>query len=216
MRRRRHLGIFGLLAIIAGLWALDRYLPPDLHRWDERSSVLLAHDGTILHVATTRDGMWRLGTRPEGVDSRYLAMLLAAEDNRFRGHIGIDPLAAARATWQLLSTGRVVSGGSTLTMQVARLLEPHPRSLAGKLHDIVRAVQLEERFGKDEILAMYLTLAPFGGNVEGVRAASLTWFGHEPDRLTPGEAAILVALPQRPAALRPDRHPARILVAASR
>ena len=110
---------------------------------------------------------------------------------------------------------RIVSGGSTLTMQVARLLEPHPRSVMGKLHDAIRAVQLEARYGKDDILAMYLTLAPFGGNLEGVRAASLAWFGHEPDHLTPGEAAILVALPQRPARLRPDRHPSAALAAAT-
>ena len=160
--------------------------------------------------------MWRLATRVDTVDPHYLAMLLAAEDRRFHDHPGIDPLAAARAAWQLATNGRIVSGGSTLTMQVARLLEPHPRSILGKLHDIVRAIQLEARFGKDEILAMYLTLAPFGGNVEGVRAASLAWFGHEPDRLTPGEAAILVALPQRPAAFRPDRHPIAANAAASR
>ncbi|GGF42395.1 penicillin-binding protein 1C [Aliidongia dinghuensis] len=205
-----------LLAVTAGALLLDRLLPPDLHRWQDRSAVLTAHDGTVLNVATTRDGMWRLGTRPDAVDPHYLDMLLAAEDHRFRDHPGIDPLAATRAAWQLIRTGRIVSGGSTLTMQVARLLEPHPRSVLGKLHDAIRAIQLEERYGKDEILAMYLTLAPFGGNVEGVRAASLTWFGHEPDRLTPGEAAILVALPQRPAALRPDRHPARALAAAGR
>jgi len=216
MTRRWQRGLLGLLAVAAGVLALDRCLPPDLHRLKDQSAVLLARDGTVLHVATTRDGMWRLGTRPDAVDPHYLDMLLAAEDHRFREHVGIDPLAAARAAWQLVSAGRIVSGGSTLTMQVARLLEPHPRSLLGKLHDVVRAAQLEERFGKDEILAIYLTLAPFGGNVEGVRAASLTWFGHEPDRLTPGEAAILVALPQRPAALRPDRHPARVLAAASR
>jgi penicillin-binding protein 1C len=215
MARRWQHGLLSLLAIAVGGLILDRGLPPDLHRWQDRSSVLLAQDGTVLHVATTRDGMWRLGTRPEAVDPHYLDMLLAAEDHRFREHVGIDPLAAARAAWQLISTGRIVSGGSTLTMQVARLLEPHPRSVLGKLRDVARALQLEERFGKDEILAMYLTLAPFGGNVEGVRAASLTWFGHEPDRLTPGEAAILVALPQRPAALRPDRHPARVLAAAN-
>jgi penicillin-binding protein 1C len=177
---------------------------------------VLAADGSVLNVATTRDGMWRLATRPNVVDPHYLDMLMAAEDHRFREHHGIDPLAAGRAAWQLATNGRIVSGGSTLTMQVARLLEPHPRSILGKLHDIVRAAQLEARCDKDEILAMYLTLAPFGGNVEGVRAASLAWFGHEPDRLTPGEAAILVALPQRPAALRPDRHPQAAIAAAAR
>ncbi|MEI7711607.1 MAG: penicillin-binding protein 1C [Rhodospirillales bacterium] len=199
-----------------GAFSLDRSFPPDTTRWRYLSPVLLASDGSVLHVATTADGMWRLATRRDAVDPHYLAMLLAAEDRRFLDHPGIDPLAAARAAWQLAPNGRIVSGGSTLTMQVARLLEPHPRSILGKLHDIVRAIQLEARFEKDDILAMYLTLAPFGGNVEGVRAASLAWFGHEPDHLTPGEAAILVALPQRPAALRPDRHPAAAHAAAAR
>ena len=216
MGRRWRRGLAGVLALGVGTILLDRLLPPDLHRWHDRSAILLAHDGSVLNVATTSDGMWRLATGPNDVDPHYLEMLLAAEDHRYRGHVGVDPMAAARAAWQLVSNGRIISGGSTLTMQVARLLEPHPRSTLGKLRDAVRALQLEERYGKDEILAMYLTLAPFGGNVEGVRAASLTWFGHEPSRLTPGEAAILVALPQRPAALRPDRHPARALTAASK
>lgn len=206
----------GLLIAGCAIAALDRALPPELARYRALSPVILASDGSVLNVSTTKDGMWRLATRPDAVDPHYLAMLLAAEDHRFRSHPGVDPLAAVRAAWQLATNGRIVSGGSTLTMQVARLLEPHPRSILGKLHDVVRAAQLEERFGKDEILTMYLTLAPFGGNVEGVRAASLAWFGHEPERLTPGEAAILVALPQRPAALRPDRHPAAALAAADR
>jgi len=216
MRRRWRCRLAGVLALGVGTILLDRLLPPDLHRWHDRSAILVAHDGSVLNVATTTDGMWRLATGPNDVDPHYLEMLLAAEDHRFRDHVGVDPIAAARAAWQLAANGRIISGGSTLTMQVARLLEPHPRSYLGKLSDALRALQLEERYGKDEILAMYLTLAPFGGNVEGVRAASLTWFGHEPDRLTPGEAAILVALPQRPAALRPDRHPARALTAAAR
>lgn len=205
-----------LLILACGLFLLDRLAPPDLTRWRDRSVVVQAVDGTPLNVSTSRDGMWRLSTTVSDVDPHYLDMLLAAEDHRFRDHIGIDPFAAARALWQLASTGRIVSGGSTITMQVARLLEPHPRSFLGKLHDAVRALQLEARFDKDEILSMYLTLAPFGGNVEGVKAASFAWFGHEPSPLTPGEAAILVALPQRPAALRPDRHPAASFAAAGR
>ena len=206
----------GLLLLACGVVALDRLFPPDLTRWRNLSNVVLASDGSVLNVATTTDGMWRLATRPDAVDPHYLDMLMGAEDHRFRDHIGIDPMAAARAAWQLAANGRIVSGGSTLTMQVARLLEPHRRSVLGKLHDAIRAVQLETRFHKDDILAMYLTLAPFGGNVEGVRAASLAWFGHEPDRLTPGEAGILVALPQRPAALRPDRHRQASIAAAER
>ncbi len=206
----------GVAILACGAVALDRLCPPDLTRWANLSNVVLAADGSVLNVATTKDGMWRLATRPAAVDPHYRAMLMATEDHRFRDHPGVDPLAAMRAAWQLAANGRIVSGGSTLTMQVARLLEPHKRSVLGKLHDAVRAVQLELRFDKDEILAMYLTLAPFGGNVEGVRAASLAWFGHEPDRLTPGEAAILVALPQRPTALRPDRHPQASNAAAAR
>lgn len=205
-----------LVALVCGVFLLDRLASPDLGRWRDRSSVLLAVDGTPLHVSTSKDGMWRLSTKPSDVDPHYLGMLLAAEDNRFRQHPGIDPLAMARAAWQLAANGRIVSGGSTLTMQVARLLEPHPRSFPGKLHDAARALQLEARFDKDEILAMYLTLAPFGGNIEGVKAASLAWFGHDPAHLTPGEAAILVSLPQRPAALRPDRHQAASFAAAGR
>src|SRR4051794_37415625 len=107
---------------------------------------------------------------------------------------------------QLLANGRIVSGASTLTMQVARLLEPPTeRTLLAKLRQAVRAVQLERTLSKDEILTLYLGLAPYGGNVEGVRAASLAYFGKEPRRLSLGEAALLVALPQSPEQRRPDR-----------
>jgi penicillin-binding protein 1C len=213
---RRHPRGTIFVAILLGMVLADRLFPPDLRRYRSESVTILARGGEMLHAFTTPDGKWRLGTTVEQVDPAYVSMLLAAEDRRYRDHWGVDPMALARAARQLAATGRIVSGGSTLTMQVARLLEPHPRSVLGKLHDLVRALQLEERYGKDEILAMYLTLAPFGGNIEGVRAASLAYFAHEPNRLTAGEAAILVALPQRPAHLRPDRHPDAALAAASR
>ena len=134
-------------------------------------------------------------------------MLIAAEDRRFDRHPGVDPLAALRALIQLAISGRVVSGASTLTMQVARLLEPHPRSLSAKLGEMAKALALERRLSKDEVLGLYLTLAPFGGNLEGVRAASLAYFGKEPARLSAAEAALLVAIPRSPERLRPDRHP---------
>jgi penicillin-binding protein 1C len=101
-------------------------------------------------------------------------------------------------------------------MQTARLLEPHRRGVVGKLHDLVRAMQLERRYTKDQILGMYLTLAPFGANVEGVRAASLVWFGHDASQLSPSEAALLVALPQSPSNRRPDRHAAQAQAAVGR
>jgi penicillin-binding protein 1C len=122
-----------------------------------------------------------------------------------------------RAGWQWLSHGRIVSGGSTLTMQLARLMEPRSeRSIAAKLRQMIRAVQIERRLSKAEILSHYLTLAPYGGNLEGVRAASLAYFGREPARLSPDEAALLVALPQRPEHRRPDRHPKRAKDARNR
>ena len=197
----------GAAALAGGVVALDRAFPPDLSRAAASSTLVLDREERLLRAFVTADGKWRLPARVDDVDPRYVAMLLAYEDRRFHAHPGVDPVALARATWQALRSGRVVSGGSTITMQVARLLEPRPRGMAAKLAEIARALQLEARLGKDEILSLYLSLAPFGGNVEGVRAASLSWLGKEPARLTPGEAALLVVLPQSPERTRPDRDP---------
>ena len=195
---------------------LDHLFPPDLSRYEQASIVVTDRDGDILRAFETPEGAWRLSTRPEDVDPRYLALLRAYEDQRFDEHVGIDPLAVARAAWQWISSGHIVSGASTLTMQAARLLEPRPRSLGAKLHQMAQALQLEERFSKQKVLSIYLTLAPFGGNLEGVRAASLAYFGKEPRHLSLGEAALLVALPQSPERLRPDRHSAAAMVARAK
>lgn len=180
------------------------------------STLVLDRDGRLLRPFATGDGRWRLPARADEVDPRYLDLLFAYEDRRFRGHAGIDLLALVRAASQFVLNGRPISGGSTLSMQVARLLEPRPRTVAGKLRQIVRAVEIEHALGKDEVLALYLSIAPFGGNLEGVRAASLAYFGKEPRRLTLGEAALLVALPQSPEARRPDRAPQAARVARDR
>ncbi|MDX2155182.1 MAG: penicillin-binding protein 1C [Hyphomicrobiaceae bacterium] len=170
------------------------------------STTVLDRDGRLLRAFTTTDGRWRLPVATADVDPRYLDMLIAYEDGRFRSHAGVDPLAVVRAAGQLISSGRIVSGASTLTMQVARLVgEPEPRTIMAKLRQAGLALALERRLSKDEILALYLRLAPFGGNLEGVRAASLAYFGKEPRRLSVGERALLVAIPQSPAARRPDR-----------
>lgn len=167
---------------------------------------VLDREGRLLRAFTVADGRWRLDPGP--VDPLFIAMLLAYEDHRFRDHAGVDPRALARALWQALRQGRVISGGSTLTMQVARLIEAGGTGrLSGKLRQIRVALALERRLSKDRILDLYLRLAPYGGNVEGLRAATLTWFGKEPRRLTPAEAAFLVALPQSPESRRPDRFP---------
>lgn len=172
------------------------------------AQMLVDREGRLLRAWPVGDGLWRLPLAAAEVDRGYLAQLLAYEDRRFPAHAGVDPRALLRAAWQSLRAGRVVSGGSTLTMQVARLIErTGTGTLRGKLRQIRVALALERRLSKDEILGLYLRLAPFGGPVEGVRAASLALFGKEPRRLTPAEAALLVAIPQAPEARRPDRHP---------
>ncbi|KPF67664.1 penicillin-binding protein 1C [Bosea sp. AAP35] len=194
-------------AATATLFHYAASLPPlDLAAASERSTVVLDREGKLLRPFLTADGRWKLPVGVDDVDPRYLAMLKAFEDRRFDSHPGIDALGLARAAGQMLWNGRVVSGGSTLTMQVARLLEPREeRTLAAKLRQAVRAIEIERRFTKTEILDLYLTLAPFGGNLEGVRAASFAYFGKEPKRLSTAEAALLVALPQSPETRRPDR-----------
>lgn len=174
-------------------------------------------NGDLLRAYTVADGLWRLNLRPDQVDPRFIEMLLSYEDKRFHSHSGVDALALLRASGQALWHGRIVSGGSTLTMQVARLLEATGTGQwPGKLRQIRVALALERQMTKAEILDLYLTLAPYGGNIEGVRAASLTYFGKEPARLTVAQAALLVALPQSPEARRPDRAAGAALAARDR
>ena len=146
---------------------------------------------------TVREGDW------------IAAALVAAEDQRFHRHPGLDPLALARALRQNLTAGRRISGASTLSTQVIRLLDQRPRTAWNKVEEGFRALQLERVLGKDEILAQYLNRAPFGGNLVGIEAASRRYFGKDAHALSLSEAALLAGLPQSPSRLRPDRHPAR-------
>jgi penicillin-binding protein 1C len=207
MNLRRFLAGAALAAtgLAAGGLALDRAFPPDLSRYHQRSSETVDANGRLLRAFTTADGKWRLKTTVDDVDPVYLALLKAYEDRRFDDHWGIDPLAAARAAGQWIARGRIVSGASTISMQAARLLEPRPRGLLTKAIQSARALQLEWRYSKREVLAIYLTLAPMGGNLEGVRAASFAYFGKEPRQLSAAEAALLVAIPQSPERRRPER-----------
>ncbi|MCH4550277.1 penicillin-binding protein 1C [Rhizobium changzhiense] len=194
-------------AALFALDAADKAYPPPLDRANAVSAEVLDADGQLLRAFATSEGRWRLKTAVPDVDPQFLRMLIAYEDQRFYDHGGVDPLALGRAAVQLVSNGRIVSGASTLSMQVARLIEPREgRSLSAKLLQLVRAVQIERRLSKEAILDLYLTHAPYGGNLEGVRAASLAYFGKEPRRLTVAEAALLVALPQLPERRRPDRN----------
>lgn len=167
---------------------------------------VLARDGSLLRAFQVADGRWRLDAGP--VDPLFLDMLVLWEDRRFSRHAGVDAWALLRAGGQALRHGRVVSGGSTLTMQVARLIEEGPTGQwSGKARQMRLALALEKQLEKREILELYLRLAPYGANVEGIRAASLQWFGKEPRLLNSAQAALLVALPQSPETRRPDRFP---------
>jgi penicillin-binding protein 1C len=194
-----------LLAAGAVAWVVSLG-PVPLEAVKEISTTVVDRNGRLLRAYAMDDGRWRLPAKASDVDPSYIDVLLAFEDKRFRQHGGVDPLALGRAAWQFAAHGRVVSGGSTITMQVARLIEPRrDRSVVTKLRQIVRAVQLERTLTKDEILDLYLTLAPFGGNLEGVRSAAIAYFGKEPKRLSLAEAALLAALPQSPESRRLDR-----------
>ncbi len=185
-------------------WIDETELPPVL---SEVGAEVRARDGTLLRAFAVEDGRMRLALRLEQADPQFVAMLIAYEDKRFFEHNGVDLRALVRAAGQAMWHGRVVSGASTLTMQVARLLENSGTgSGAGKLRQMRVALALERRLTKNEILTLYLHHAPYGGAVEGLRAASYAWFGREPRRLTQAEAALLIALPQSPESRRPDRH----------
>ena len=186
--------------------ALDFSFPPDLSRLASIGSEVLDRHDRPLALLPAAGGVWRF--RSDTAAPLFTNLLIAVEDRRFWHHPGVDPIALTRAAAQLLRSGHVISGGSTLAMQAARLLQPRPRTIRAKLIEIARAVQLEARYGRRGTLDIWLTLAPFGGNLEGIRAGSLAWFGVPPEALEPAQAALLVAIPRRPEHLRPDRHTA--------
>jgi penicillin-binding protein 1C len=194
--------LFGLLLLPI---ALDWAFPPDLSRLASVGTEVLDRNNRPLALVPAVGGVWRF--RAESEPPVVTDLLIAVEDKRFWYHLGVDPLALMRATAQLIRSGRIVSGGSTIAMQAARLLNPRPRTLHAKLIEMARALQLEMRFSRRGVLDIWLTLAPFGGNLEGIRAGSLAWFGVPPEALEPDQAALLVAIPRRPERLRPDRHP---------
>ncbi|WP_109514131.1 peptidoglycan glycosyltransferase PbpC [Pseudomonas ovata] len=214
LRTRKWLRLALLIIVVppALLWLADRLWPLPLPA-DDLARVVLAEDGTPLWRFADSDGVWRYPVSAGQVSPYYLQALLTYEDRWFYSHPGVNPLSLARATWQNLSGARVVSGGSTLSMQVARLLDPHARTLPGKLRQLWRTLQLEWHLSKDQILELYLNRAPFGGTLQGVAAASWAYLGKSPLQMTRSEAALLAVLPQAPSRLRPDRHPERAQLA---
>ncbi len=171
--------------------------------------VVLARNGRPLLGLTDRNGQWTRPVRLKGISPWLQKATIAVEDRRFFEHRGIDPIAVFRAAGQNITRARVVSGASTLTMQLCRLLSPRPRTFTAKSIEAFRALQIESRLDKIEILERYLGLAPYGGNIRGVEAASRIWFGKSAADLCLPEAALLAGLPQSPSRLRPDRYPER-------
>ncbi len=161
-------------------------------------------DGAPAYVFLAPDDKWRLPVSLDRVDPTLVDALIALEDKRFYDHDGVDPIAIVRAAWTDVIHRRRVSGGSTLTMQLARMLEPRPRTIPSKLVDMFRAVQLDLRLSKREILEEYLSRTPYGKNLEGIESAALAYFGHTAQHLTPVEIATLLAVPQGPRAFAPS------------
>ncbi len=202
-------GIFLLLLIVipfSVFLVLDRIYPIDLLPRTQ-TRVILAEDGTPLRTFADQNGVWRYPVNINDVSPRYIEAVLGYEDRWFYAHPGVNPVALIRAAYQWGDTGKIISGGSTLTMQVARLRRAMPRNITGKCLQIFSALQLEWRYEKNEILTYYLNNAPFGGTFEGVLAASYAYFDHDVKSLTHAQAALLAVLPQAPSRFRPDRFP---------
>jgi len=194
-------------ALLTAFLLLDFAFPLPTPASDSPTLTVLAADGSPLRAWPGDDGAQRHPTTPEAVSPHYVQALLHYEDRWFRWHPGVNPFALGRAAWQWARHGRIVSGGSTLTMQVARLVDDQAagRSIPAKLRQIARALQLELHLSKHDILSLYLNLAPMGGPLEGVETASRAYLGKGAAELSKAEAALLVALPQSPTRLRPDR-----------
>ena len=204
---RWRLFAIALLCVLLTASILDRCYPLPLPSKNNASVLVTARDGRPLRAFASDNGVWRYPVKAEDVSPLYLEALIGYEDRYFYYHAGVNPIAITRAAIQGLRNGRIISGGSTITMQVARILEPHPRTILGKMRQILRAFQLEWHCSKTEILEIYLSYAPFGGTIEGVEAASWAYLGKSSKQLSHSEAALLAVLPQTPSRLRPDRNP---------
>jgi len=206
--RRRTVGIVlaGAAVALTG-WARYGALPEGLLDLEAQTSIeVVARDGEPLRESLSAEGQRSRRIDPDRLPDALLRATLAAEDARFFHHPGIDPLAVARALWHDLRAGRMIEGGSTLTQQTVKVLTHRDRSAAGKLREAVLSLRVEHRLSKREIVALYLTVAPYGNQLQGAEAASRAYFDTSAENLTPAQAALLAGLPQRPTALDPYRH----------
>jgi penicillin-binding protein 1C len=212
-RAARALALLAGLGLLVGTatftiaWYASPFPIERLEKWP-KSPVVSDRTGRTLLATVASDGQWRLPVRLEDFPPRLIQATIAVEDERFGSHAGVDFLAIGRALAQNVAAGRTVSGASTLTMQVCRMLDNQPRTIGAKLTESFRALQLERLRTKRQILETYLNVAPYGGNLRGAATAAQAYFGKRVCDLSLGEAALLAGIPQSPARLRPDRHPA--------
>ena len=196
---RRKAGLICILLLLAYAFCLPRQLFQVPY-----STVVTDCHGELLGARIAPDGQWRFPPC-DTVPRKFVRCLLAFEDRHFYYHPGVNPLAIARAAWQNIRQGRIVSGGSTLTMQTIRISRNRPRTFAEKVVEMILATRLELRYSKDEILALYASHAPFGGNVVGLDAAAWRYFAHPASELSWAEAATLAVLPNAPSAIHPGK-----------
>ena len=201
--------LISTLAVFISVLALHIFKPIPINRVNDCSKVVFDKDGKLLYATTNTKGIWRFSTDLDKIDPLYLKMLINYEDKNFYKHFGVDFLALGRASLQYIKNGKVVSGGSTITMQLAKLLEPKKRTIPAKIFEILRAFELELFYSKKEILSSYLTLAPYGGNVESIRAASWRYFAKLPSSLSASQASTLISLPQAPNLYKANKNRAK-------
>jgi len=212
------------LLLITAVFIANILSPLSLSQRFDTATTVYSENGEILRQFANSKGIYRLPITHENVNGKivrpissdYLVALLEYEDKYFYYHPGFNPLSLLRALSQRVLNGKIISGGSTITMQVARMFYPYQRTYLGKIEQIFRAIQIEMEYSKEEILDLYLTHTPMGGNIEGVESAARRYFGKPANALNITESILLVVLPQRPSALRPDRHPERALVARNK
>jgi len=192
-----------VFTILFSFIVLDLLFP--LPQKKEFSKEIRAKDGTLLTAYLTSDDKWRLRTELEEISPELIKAMLEKEDSWFYWHFGINPIAIIRAAYKNLTTGETQLGASTITMQVVRLLEPKKRTYLNKLGEMFRALQLEIRYSKEKILELYLSLLPFGGNIEGVKSASYIYFNRPPGKLSLAQSITLAVIPNDPNSLRLDR-----------
>lgn len=169
------------------------------------SKVIYADDGSLLASYLTRDDKWRLSVKLEEISPDLVKAIIQKEDKWFYWHPGFNPIAALRALFDNITSGEIRSGASTITMQTVRILRPSKRTYLAKIIEVLKALQLELRYSKGEILEMYLSLLPYGGNVEGVKSASYIYFNRPPSKLSLSQAILLTIIPNNPNAFRLDR-----------